>query len=102
MQKGGICMALERNIIDQIAELSKLHLTEDEKENISAEMENMVLFANKLNELDTSNTMPMYQIVEVKNVFREDNVKKIFDRDKLLQNAPSVENGCFKVPRVVE
>jgi aspartyl-tRNA(Asn)/glutamyl-tRNA(Gln) amidotransferase subunit C len=95
-------MALEQNVIDQLAESSKLYLTEDEKKKISAEMENIILFVNKLNELDTSNTKPMYQVVEMKNIFREDSVKNILDRDKILENAPSVENGCFKVPRVVE
>ena len=54
-------MALEQNVIDHPAESSKLYLTEDEKK-ISAEMENMVLFVNKLNELDTSNTNPCIRL----------------------------------------
>ena len=95
-------MIVTRENVEQVAELAKLNLTEDEKDKMAVEMEKMLLFVGKLDELDTSNTKPMEQVVEIKNVFREDKAIKFLDRDQILGSAPTVENGCFKVPRVVE
>lgn len=95
-------MKIGREDIDQLADLSKLNLSEKEKEQMVQDFDNVLSFVNKLDELDTSNIEPMDQVVFLKNVFRDDEVITYYDRDKLMEGAPSVENGCFKVPRVVE
>ncbi|HHW30422.1 MAG TPA: Asp-tRNA(Asn)/Glu-tRNA(Gln) amidotransferase subunit GatC [Clostridiaceae bacterium] len=95
-------MKIGRENIEELADLSKLNLTEEEIELMVHDMNNVLLFINKLDELDTSNVEPMDQVVVLKNVFREDEVISTFDRERLLKGAPSIEDGCFKVPRVVE
>ncbi|MCX7746749.1 MAG: Asp-tRNA(Asn)/Glu-tRNA(Gln) amidotransferase subunit GatC [Clostridia bacterium] len=95
-------MKINKEMIEHVANLARLNLTEGEKEKLTKEMENILSYVDKLNELDTSNVNPTAHVMPIKNVFREDQVQKSFDRDKILMNAPSKEEGCFKVPKVVE
>lgn len=95
-------MKITQEIIEHIADLARLNLTEKEKEKLTSEMANIVAYMDKLNELDTTNVPPTSHVKPIHNVFREDKIEKSYDREKILANAPSRENGCFKVPRVVE
>ena len=95
-------MKVTRDIIEHVANLARLNLTEEEKDKMTSEMENIISYVDKLNELDTSNVKPMEHVIPIKNVFREDKVDKSYDIDRILANAPSQEDGCFKVPKVVE
>jgi aspartyl-tRNA(Asn)/glutamyl-tRNA(Gln) amidotransferase subunit C len=95
-------MKVTKETIEHVANLARLNLTEQEKEKLTNEMENIISFVDKLNELDTSNITPMEHVKSIRNVFREDVVSESLDRGKMLANAPSHEKGCFKVPKVVE
>ncbi|MCX7923802.1 MAG: Asp-tRNA(Asn)/Glu-tRNA(Gln) amidotransferase subunit GatC [Clostridia bacterium] len=95
-------MKITKETIQHVANLARLNLTEQEKEKLTYEMENIISYVDKLNELDTSGIEPTAHVLPVKNVFREDKTKKSFDREKILANAPSQEDGCFKVPKIVE
>ncbi|UKI35243.1 MAG: Asp-tRNA(Asn)/Glu-tRNA(Gln) amidotransferase subunit GatC [Clostridiales bacterium] len=66
-------------------------------------MEGVIDFANKLNELDTENIAPTNHILDIKKrVPRGQNRKKSFDRDEILKNAPQKQRGCVVVPQTVE
>lgn len=95
-------MKVTRDTIEHIAGLARLNITEAEKDKLTLEMENILSYVDKLNELDTSGLKPMEHVIPLKNVLREDKVEKSYDRDRMLANAPSSEDGCFKVPKVVE
>lgn len=95
-------MKITKETIEHVANLARLNLTDKEKEKLTSEMANIISYVDKLNELDTSNVPPTSHVKPISNVFREDAVKKSYDREKILANAPSQENGCFKVPKVVE
>ena len=95
-------MKVTRETIEHVANLARLNLTEKEKEKLTSEMGHIIAHFDKLNELDTSNIKPMEHVIPIKNVFREDRTDKSYDRDKILANAPSQEDGCFKVPKIVE
>lgn len=95
-------MKITKETIEHVANLARLNLTDKEKEKLTSEMANIISYVDKLNELDTSNVPPTSHVKPICNVFREDAVKKSYDREKILANAPSQENGCFKVPKVVE
>jgi aspartyl-tRNA(Asn)/glutamyl-tRNA(Gln) amidotransferase subunit C len=99
---GGELMKITRETIEHVANLSRLNLTEQEINKLIGEMENIITFVDKLNELDTSEVPQTAHVLPIKNVFREDISKESFDREKLLANAPSQEGGCLKVPKVVE
>lgn len=95
-------MKITREMIENVANLARLNLTEQEKEKLTLEMGSIISYVDKLNELDTSDIEPTSHVFPIKNVLREDVVKESFDREKILANAPSQEDGCFKVPKVVE
>lgn len=95
-------MKVTRQTIEHVANLARLNLTENEKDSLTSEMEEIISWVDKLNELDTSGVKPMEHVIPMKNVFREDKVEQSLERDKILANAPVAEDGCFKVPKVVE
>lgn len=95
-------MKITRETIEHVANLARLNLTELEKEKLTTEMASIISYVDKLNELDTSGILPTAHVIPIKNVFREDKVEKSYDREKILANAPSHEDGCFKVPKVME
>jgi aspartyl-tRNA(Asn)/glutamyl-tRNA(Gln) amidotransferase subunit C len=93
---------ITRETIEHVANLARLNLSESEKEKLTSEMGSILTYVDKLNELDTKSIQPTSHVLPVKNVFREDKTEKSFEREKILSNAPSQEDGCFKVPKVVE
>lgn len=95
-------MKVTKETIEHAADLARLNISEAEKEKFTSEMEKIISYVDKLNELDTTNVKPMEHVIPMQNVLREDVVTDSFDRDELLKSAPSHENGCYKVPKVVE
>ena len=95
-------MKVTRETIQHVADLARLNLTETEKERLTSDMEKIISYVDKLNELDTSGIKPMEHVIPIRNVLREDKAEKSYDREKILANAPLSEDGCFKVPKVVE
>lgn len=95
-------MKISRETIEHVANLARLNLSEEEKEKFTFEMGNILSYVDKLNELDTEGIEPTQHVLNIKNVFRRDEADKSYDREKILSNAPSKDDGCFKVPKVVE
>ena len=88
--------------MEYVGILAKLELKDEEKESARQDMQKMLDYVDKLNELDTSKVEPMTHIFEMGNVFREDEVTNGDDRDAMLANAPEVKEGQYKVPKTVE
>ncbi|ABY91847.1 aspartyl/glutamyl-tRNA(Asn/Gln) amidotransferase subunit C [Thermoanaerobacter thermohydrosulfuricus] len=95
-------MAISRSEVEHVAKLARLKFSQEEIEEFTVQLSKIIDYVNKLNELDTENVEPTAHIVPIHNVFREDEVKPSMDRDKILMNAPYKENGCFKVPKIIE
>ena len=87
--------------IDYVGILAKLELSEEEKEQAKKDMESMLDYIDKLNELDTTGVEPMSHVFPVNNVFREDVVTNGDGSEETLANAPEQKNGAFKVPKTV-
>lgn len=87
--------------IEYVARLAKLTLSDEEKEMLTNQMDGIVEMANKISNLDTTGVNPTNHILEIKNVFREDEVKESYSREDILKNAPAKEAGCLVVPNVV-
>jgi aspartyl-tRNA(Asn)/glutamyl-tRNA(Gln) amidotransferase subunit C len=88
--------------VEKIATLSRLSLSDQEKEMHQQSLLKILEAAQKLSELDTSDVTPTAHIQGLENVTREDVVQKSMDNELLTANAPESENGCFIVPKVVE
>ena len=94
--------------MEYVGILAKLELKDEEKESARQDMQKMLDYVDKLNELDTSKVEPMTHIFEMGNVFREDEVTNGDDRkfqkqmDVLAEHPPEVKEGQYKVPKTVE
>jgi aspartyl-tRNA(Asn)/glutamyl-tRNA(Gln) amidotransferase subunit C len=95
-------LKLTKDTIEHIAELARLDLTDNEKEELVFEMEKVISHFDKLGELDTLYVKATEHIIPLKNVFREDEVENSFNREKMLKNTSKKEDGCFKVPKILE
>ncbi len=95
-------MEIDRNMVEYVAELSKLRLSEDEKLLMQQDLTRVLKYMDILNSLDTEGVEPLTHVSGVENVFRADAVAPSAERDEILQNAIAVEDGCFKVPQTVE
>ena len=95
-------MSIKKEDIEHIAKRSMLNLSETEIEKYRASMEEIVGFANKINELDTDGIEESAFASNMCNVFRKDEVKESFDRDELLKNAPSSNGEAYSLPSMME
>ena len=88
--------------IEYVGILAKLKLSGEEKEQAREDMQKMLDYIDKLDELDTTGVEPMSHIFPVHNVFREDVVTNGDEHEQTLANAPEAKDGAFKVPKTVE
>jgi len=87
--------------VEYVARLSRLKLSEEEKLRFTDQLDSILRYMEKLNELDTTGVVPTFQVIPEVNVLREDLVQKPFSREEIMGNAPSSEEGYYKVPRVI-
>ncbi len=83
------------------AELAKIEISEDEAEKFRKEFESILNYFNILDEVE-EDVEPTFQVLPLRNVFREDEPGECLSQDEALKNATHKEEGCFKGPRVVE
>ncbi len=95
-------MDIDIKQIEQVANLSRIKLTDNEKNVFREQLTSILGYIEKLNELDTDNVQPMAYATSIKNVFREDQQGSSFPRQEILELSPSSANGFFKVPKVLE
>ncbi|MBZ4642647.1 MAG: aspartyl-tRNA(Asn)/glutamyl-tRNA(Gln) amidotransferase subunit [Deferribacteres bacterium] len=93
---------LSREEVLKIAKLARLRLEEDEIEGLRTDLNNILNYIDKLNELDTAGIEPTSHALDVVNVFRDDVQKPGLDEDDVFKNAPQSEHSHFKVPRVID
>ncbi|MDP2363332.1 MAG: Asp-tRNA(Asn)/Glu-tRNA(Gln) amidotransferase subunit GatC [Ignavibacteria bacterium] len=94
-------MAVTKKDVEKIAELARLKFSEEELENFTPQMNEILSYMDKLNELDTENVEPLSHPVEQTNVFREDKLKPSITAEDALKNAPAKDEHHFKVPKVI-
>lgn len=94
-------MQISDKEILHIAKLARLKLDEKEIENYKNNLQEILEFTETLNSVDTENINETIGINEKYNVFRKDEVLNNYDRDELLENAPSQDEGMFRIPKVL-
>lgn len=95
-------MKITTEMVDYISTLSRLRLPLEEKEAMTAELEGIIGYMDRLNQLDTEGVEAMSHVFPVKNVTRPDVVEPSCDRSALLANAPVPDEEAFLVPKTVE
>lgn len=94
-------MEVNNALVEKLANLSRLKFDDTQKESIKADLQNMIQFVEKLNELDTTGVEPLLHMSDNVNILREDEVKGSIDRAEGLKNAPVQDGVFFKVPKVI-
>jgi len=94
-------MEITGNAIDKLAHLARLRFSEEEKEAFTEDLQNMVAFVEKLQEVNTDGIEPLLHMGEAVNALREDEVKGSISREEALLNAPDKDAVFFKVPKVI-
>lgn len=95
-------MEVNEALVDKLAHLSRLEFDAKEKEEIKSDLQRMISFVDKLNELDLEGTEPLLHMSDNINVLREDDVKGSVSREDALKNAPSHDDKYFKVPKMIK
>ncbi|MEK3789215.1 MULTISPECIES: Asp-tRNA(Asn)/Glu-tRNA(Gln) amidotransferase subunit GatC [Paenibacillus] len=95
-------MSISADNVRHVAKLSRLNLTAEEEEIMTGQLNAILKYAEKLNELDTDEVEPTTHVLHVSNVMREDEVRPSLSLDEVMLNAPDEEEGQFKVPAVLE
>ncbi len=94
-------MSVTLQEVENIARLAKLSFSEEEKEKFTVQFNQILGYIEKLNELDTDNVEPTDHVLDLYNVFREDEVKTWLTQEEALANAPNAKHGFFSVPKVI-
>ena len=94
-------MSVTRKEVEHIAELARLTFKDEELENFTHQLNDILAYMEQLNEIDTENVEPLLYPIEDSNVFREDICKPSIDREQALKNAPEQDGEFFKVPKVI-
>lgn len=88
--------------VAHIARLARLALTDDEAKLFSSQFERLFDHIRELQALDVSGVSAMAQVIPLRNVLRDDEIKQCLDREAALANAPDREGPYFKGPRILE
>ncbi|MEK3668839.1 Asp-tRNA(Asn)/Glu-tRNA(Gln) amidotransferase subunit GatC [Paenibacillus sp. FSL R10-2771] len=95
-------MSITVKDVQHVAKLARLQLSPEEEATFTEQMNAILQYAEKLNELGTENVEPTTHVLQVSNVMRDDVVKESLSQEAALLNAPEDEDGHFKVPAVLE
>jgi aspartyl-tRNA(Asn)/glutamyl-tRNA(Gln) amidotransferase subunit C len=95
-------LKLSAQEVEYVAHLARLEITPKEKEKFTAQLNDILGYIDKLNELDTQGVEPMSHAIAVTNAFREDKVVDSIGTGKTLANAPDARGEFFRVPKVIE
>lgn len=95
-------MEVNQDTISHLAQLSNFALTDDESQRLVKDIKEIVNYISQLDELDTDGVEPTYQVFEMENIWREDEIlPQEADREALLGLAKEVKDNQIKVPKVL-
>lgn len=95
-------MKITDETIDKLSGLCKLEFNDAAREGIRQDLERILGFCEKLNEVDTEGVEPLVYMSEEVNRLREDKIEGMISRDEALKNAPEKDSDYFKVPKFIE
>ena len=95
-------MKLDRKEVEYVAHLARLDFSEEEKEKFTPQLNDILMYMDKLNQVDTSGVEPMSHAITLVNAFRDDMAGESLSHDLSLANAPKAKGECFSVPKIIE
>jgi len=95
-------MSISLENVEHVAKLARLQLSDEEKEKFLGQLNAILEYADKLNELNTDDVAPTTHVLPIFNVMREDEVRPSLPLEQVMENAPEEEDGHFRVPAVLD
>lgn len=95
-------MTLKIEDLRNIAHLARLHIDDDSIDRYAADISSILELVDQMNQVDSSGVKPLANPLEATQRLRDDEVTETDERDKFQQIAPDVEQGLYRVPRVIE
>ncbi|NQT19419.1 MAG: Asp-tRNA(Asn)/Glu-tRNA(Gln) amidotransferase subunit GatC [Planctomycetes bacterium] len=95
-------MKISTEMVEYIAHLARIELSEDDTETFRIQLEAILDYIDKLNQLDTTGVEPMVHTLDLRNVFRADEVRPSLPPGASLANAPEHTEDSYKVPAVID
>lgn len=92
---------LTKEAVERVAHLSRLEFTEEELEKQFKQLGSIIEMMDSLSEIDTTDVTPLNHVMDIHNVFREDEVQESMGAEKVLANAPEENENMFQVPKIV-
>jgi aspartyl-tRNA(Asn)/glutamyl-tRNA(Gln) amidotransferase subunit C len=89
---------IDRDQVLHVARLARLRLSEDEIPRMSSELSSVLDHIEKISELDLEGVVPTSHVIELENVFRADEPRESWSKESILEGAPDVAEGGFRVP----
>jgi aspartyl-tRNA(Asn)/glutamyl-tRNA(Gln) amidotransferase subunit C len=94
-------VALSEKDVQYVAKLARLEVTDQETAKYTQQLANILQYVEQLGKLDTANVEPLTHPLDVKNVYRKDEVVPSLPQKDILSNGPEVQSGHFKVPKIM-
>ncbi len=94
-------MKITRNEVEHVAQLARLNLEEKELEKMTKQLDDILSYVAKLEELDTENISPTTHAFSISNAFREDEIKNSLSQKEALSNCADQNEEAFIVPRII-
>ncbi len=95
-------MAITKETVEYVAHLARIELESKELEKLSRQLQGILEFIDKLNEVNIKDILPMSHTLPINNVLRDDSPRESLPAEKALLNAPAKEGSFFMVPKVIE
>ncbi|WP_079525846.1 Asp-tRNA(Asn)/Glu-tRNA(Gln) amidotransferase subunit GatC [Halobacillus hunanensis] len=93
---------ISKDEVKHVAHLARLSINEEEADMFTKQLDDIIMYAEQLNELDTEGVEPTTHVLNLQNVMRKDEPKKWITKEEALKNAPDKQDGQFKVPSILE
>ncbi len=95
-------MEVTDSMIDKLATLARLRFNEEEKESIKSDLQKMITFVQKMDEVDTTGVEPLQHMSGGSNVWREDQINGSCNQEDALKNASTHNDDFFLVPKIIQ
>lgn len=95
-------MKITKDEVEHVAHLARLEFTEEEKEKFTSQLNDILMYVDTLNRIDTTGVEPMSHAIALHNAFRDDHIAESLGTGLSLANAPDARGPFFKVPKIIE
>jgi aspartyl-tRNA(Asn)/glutamyl-tRNA(Gln) amidotransferase subunit C len=94
-------MKISKKEVEHVAHLARLTLADEELEKMTGQLDNILSYVDKLDQLDTSQVAATFHVFSVRNAFREDVEKESLSQAEAVKNGPQQDGQMFQVPRII-